>query len=1487
MNKCYRIVWNIARNMFIVVSERSRGDNRVRTTVAGVLLSTVGIMTSAALAADKGPQSGETIILNNGDTITSLSGETGIDSTVTGGQGVQIEGKASISVTGDSGSIGVKLDNGVINDLGNDTQINVTDTGSTTTSSTNGVYINKVNPGTRIDANNLLINVASNNTAYGVYIHGMDSSLDFGQGSKINVESQNGNSTGVFFYDGGNTFTMDGGSIHVTSNSAGKATGIDTSRAEKTTLNLGDNTHIEINSGTERGSGLYFGKDTTLNANGLVIDVTTLDSANTVMIYGIQTGSNNHINLGEGSKITLSTPGGTAYGLTSGRGSQIAANNLTIDVSTTSTGHTSGRGADISGNIDFGHDSTITVAGFSEGYGLFVGDYSATKKEDVTAAAHAENLTIEVTGGKTEGIRIEGGLVDLGSGSSISATGTASTIYLTGRGYGELDADNLTVKTAQGTAITAQSSMYATVVNIGEGSTIDGRSDTAKTYGLIANTSFSDPSTINFNGSQDNRNTIYASGGYGASAQFSGSTINISNTDIIMNGANSYGLSAIGNNSFTRAGIINASNMNIDMTGASNASGVMVQQGGIVNLSGDTSIKTNDDGIAIWVPKVSSGSNILPGGTINGTGKMTIIGDIVNSGWGYINLTMDAGSYFEGATSINHDFNTRGLDSELNLTLADQGKWLVTDSSTLTSLDNAGTVELAADSTLHANSLTLQESSILNVDLSAAALASANSAPLITGGEIALGGDLHISNSGNALDIGTLTSDAQLQDIEAITLIDTDSSITGDFASLSTDTDSMPDYLSVFGQISATDNTQYQLGVGLSWYAGLSGSVATPAHGTFTLDGGKQFTVNSQLEDVASDTRSGWDGKSLTKKGEGTLTLTSNNTYSGTTAVQEGTLWLTETGVIGAAGSQQYVTVGQGSTLGGNGTVNGNVDNAGTLRFGDNTAAQSSFIINGNVTNKGSIASSGTTPGNTLTINGNYTGNGGNLTLNTYLGDDSSPTDELIVSGDVDGKTTLYINQAGGEGAFTDQGIEIVNVGGTSTDDAFSLGNRVLIGPYEYRLYEDNENWYLRSQAEAPDDGGDITPVDPDDDGSDVTPVDPDDGGSDVTPVDPDDSGGDVTPVDPDDGGSDVTPVDPDDGGSDVTPVDPDDGGSDVTPVDPDDGGSDVTPVDPDDGGSDGKPSNPQYRADIGAYLGNQWLARELQMQTLFDREDSQYRSHEGDLWLRVKGGNTDSTAADGNVDMDSDYVRFQLGGDIATWNNGQQSLTLGLMGSYINGSTDSTGNRGADDSQFSATGDIDGYNLGVYATWYADAMRHRGWYIDSWYQYGFYDNSVENGDAGTTHYDSTANALSLESGYRYTMDFASNQSLSLIPQLQVVWQSYKADSVQAHNTRIDGQNSENWTTRLGLRVEGSSPTTNAVLQPFAEVNWLHMTDDMAVSFDNSAVNLDLPADRAEIKFGIQAAINNQWNISAQATGQKGNNDFSDLSGSVNLHYSW
>lgn len=331
-----------------------------------------------------------------------------------------------------------------------------------------------------------------------------------------------------------------------------------------------------------------------------------------------------------------------------------------------------------------------------------------------------------------------------------------------------------------------------------------------------------------------------------------------------------------------------------------------------------------------------------------------------------------------------------------------------------------------------------------------------------------------------------------------------------------------------------------------------------------------------------------------------------------------------------------------------------------------------------------------------------------------------------------------------------------------------------------------------------------------------------------------------------------------------------------------DDGGN-VTP--PDDGGD----VAPQYRADIGAYMGNQWMARNLQMQTLYDREGSQYRNADGSVWARFKAGKAESEAVSGNIDMDSNYSQFQLGGDILAWGNGQQSVTVGVMASYINADTDSTGNRGADGSQFTSSGNVDGYNLGVYATWFADAQTHSGAYVDSWYQYGFYNNSVESGDAGSESYDSTANAVSLETGYRYDIALSNGNTVSLTPQAQVVWQNYSADSVKDnYGTRIDGQDSDSWTTRLGLRVDGKLyKGSRTVIQPFAEANWLHTSDDVSVSFDDATVKQDLPANRAELKVGLQADIDKQWSVRAQVAGQTGSNDFGDLNGSLNLRYNW
>ncbi|ENQ4767154.1 fibronectin-binding autotransporter adhesin ShdA [Salmonella enterica] len=833
-----------------------------------------------------------------------------------------------------------------------------------------------------------------------------------------------------------------------------------------------------------------------------------------------------------------------------------------------------------------------------------------------------------------------------------------------------------------------------------------------------------------------------------------------------------------------------------------------------------------------------------PDGSFNVAANLTDVDDTLdpNSTWDGKSLTKEgAGTLilsgdndYSGSTTINEGTLVAASTTALGTGLVDNNATLVLDVDGEVSAvggittHSGATTQLALGTSLDLgdSALIQQDGSTLNVELNSDSVQ-----PLITGGSATLGGDLVVSDAS----LQARASDAEFQSFK---LMDMDSDISGDFTSLTMNLTDQPDYLTVTGTINPEDASEYLLTEGLSWNA--TATSATPAHGTFTLGAGDSFEVTSVLGDKTSN--GDWDGKSLTKLGAGKLTLSGANTYSGDTNVQEGTLWLAGDGTIGEVGSQQAVNVASGATFGGsNGTtVNGKVTNEGTLVFGDSEETGAIFTLNGDLINMGTITSgsSASTPGNTLYVDGNYTGNGGSLYLNTVLGDDDSATDKLVITGDASGTTDLYINGIG-DGAQTTNGIEVVDVGGVSTSDAFELKNEVNASLYTYRLYwnESDNDWYLASKAQSDDDdsGGDDTPSDGGDDGGNVTP--PDDGGD----------GGNVTP--------------PDDGGD----------GGDVTP--PDDGG-DVAP---------------QYRADIGAYMGNQWMARNLQMQTLYDREGSQYRNADGSVWARFKAGKAESEAVSGNIDMDSNYSQFQLGGDILAWGNGQQSVTVGVMASYINADTDSTGNRGADGSQFTSSGNVDGYNLGVYATWFADAQTHSGAYVDSWYQYGFYNNSVESGDAGSESYDSTANAVSLETGYRYDIALNNGNTVSLTPQAQVVWQNYSADSVKDnYGTRIDGQDSDSWTTRLGLRVDGKLyKGSRTVIQPFAEANWLHTSDDVSVSFDDATVKQDLPANRAELKVGLQADIDKQWSVRAQVAGQTGSNDFGDLNGSLNLRYNW
>ncbi len=159
--------------------------------------------------------------------------------------------------------------------------------------------------------------------------------------------------------------------------------------------------------------------------------------------------------------------------------------------------------------------------------------------------------------------------------------------------------------------------------------------------------------------------------------------------------------------------------------------------------------------------------------------------------------------------------------------------------------------------------------------------------------------------------------------------------------------------------------------------------------------------------------------------------------------VRGGTLLLTNTGTFGGA------TTVEGGTLSVNGTLNGIVNVLGGRLQGTGRVGNTTNFAGGTIAPGSSIG--------TLLIAGNYVGNGGTLEIEGVFGGTGSPADRLVISGNASGTTTIQTINLGGTGAQTGSGntdgISIVQVGGTSTANAFQLaGGYAAAGPYQYQL---------------------------------------------------------------------------------------------------------------------------------------------------------------------------------------------------------------------------------------------------------------------------------------------------------------------------------------------------------------------------------------------------------------------------------------------------
>ncbi|EEZ5887582.1 autotransporter outer membrane beta-barrel domain-containing protein [Escherichia coli] len=516
-------------------------------------------------------------------------------------------------------------------------------------------------------------------------------------------------------------------------------------------------------------------------------------------------------------------------------------------------------------------------------------------------------------------------------------------------------------------------------------------------------------------------------------------------------------------------------------------------------------------------------------------------------------------------------------------------------------------------------------------------------------------------------------------------------------------------------------------------------------------------------------------------------------------------------GILANIGSNAEITVdaSQKSVLSGTTSVaTGSTlnillsDGASWISGGDSTVTNL-LLDNGNLVISGPDATRNV--GNVVTVTGDYRGNNGNIEFNTVLAGDDSATDKLIVQGNTSGKTFVTVNKAGGSGAQTLNGIELIHVDGQS-DGEFTQTGRIAAGAYDYTLGRgtgvNSGNWYLTS--------GKNSPI-------------------------------------------------------------------------PDSHNNDLRP-------------------EAGTYTANLVAANTMFVTRLHERlGQMQYtdvitgEQKNTSMWMRHEGGHNRWHDASGQLKTQSNRYVVQLGGDIAQWGWGKTDRWhLGVMAGYGNDHSSTDAAR----TGYRSKGSVNGYSTGLYATWYADDETHNGAYLDTWAQYGWFNNYVKGDGLQGESWKSKGLTASLETGYTWKAgEFSGSQgSLNewyIQPQAQIVWMGVKADKHRENNgTRVESTGDDNVRTRLGVKtwIKGHNKMDDGKsreFSPFVEVNWLHNTRDFGTRMNGVTVHQDGARNIGEVKTGVEGQINPHLNLWGNVRVQVGDKGYNDTSAMLGVKYTF
>ncbi|ATM98007.1 type V secretion protein A [Yersinia frederiksenii] len=541
----------------------------------------------------------------------------------------------------------------------------------------------------------------------------------------------------------------------------------------------------------------------------------------------------------------------------------------------------------------------------------------------------------------------------------------------------------------------------------------------------------------------------------------------------------------------------------------------------------------------------------------------------------------------------------------------------------------------------------------------------------------------------------------------------------------------------------------------------------------------------------------------LTQNGPYTLTLSTASSYTGTTTVNGGIIKAGADNVFSA--SSDYMTQAAGTLdLDGYNQTLQSLNNSGTVNFGG-------------------------IGGNTLTVTGDYIGSNGLLNMNSVLEDDDSVTDKLIIAGNTSGNTYVQVNNLGGSGAQTLNGIELITVGGVSNGE-FTQQGRIVAGAYDYYLQRgagsNAANWYLSNAIPT------------------MTP----------TPG--------VPPI-----------VE--------SPETPEALETPETPVTPETSSPMVE-----------RPEASGYSANLAA-ANNLFVTRlhdRLGETQYIDALTGEQKVTS--LWLRNEGGHNRSRDSQDQLRTKSNRYVMQLGGDIAQWSHhGADRFHLGLMAGYGNSKSTSESRLSGYSARASVDGYSTGVYGTWYANsadktgLYVDSWAQYSWFNNTVNGQGLAAEEYKS-KGGTASVESGYT-------FKVGENAAKSATYFIQPKAQVTWMGVKADEhKEANGTNISGEGNGNIQTRLGVKAfmngyAEQDKGKDRVFQPFVEANWIHNTKDFGTTMDGITVKQDGAANIAELKLGVEGQLSKKVNVWGNVGQQVGNKGYSDTAVMLGVKYNF